>query len=408
MGKSLPNQKISGRWRHLIICPDRTIFHGLTVILAEVTPGSPFTDLKAYPNRRALADVINLEKPNLCFLDVGTSWESAVALIADLTSANPSMPIVAVSRHNDPDLILRSLRQGASEFLFQPFAVEQVGTALDRLARIKLDANIQSRELGRVYCIMPGKGACGATTLAYNLAFQLQRLNPQKKVLLADMDPSSGTLSFLMKVKSSYSFVDALTHSSQMDEDLWRALVTQQQGVDVILSPENPVDTVQTHDAAAMIEYSRENYGAVILDTGGPYGDWSGELAKLCDELILVTTNELPALHATQRAIAHLESNGVERSRIKLVVNRFNPELGLDRQAIQTALSMEVFQLLPEDPDTIQKSLLEGKPVLSSSSLGKQFNSMADRLGGRRQAEAKRKPLLSGIFSIFEGVLNKS
>lgn len=406
MGSSLSTKKSSGRWKHLIICPDRGVFHALTAILAEVTPGSAFTDLRAYPNRRALADAINLERPNLCFLDVSTSWDSAVALINELNSINSKMPVVAISSGNDPDLILRSLRQGASEFLFQPFAIEQVGAALDRLARMKLDANIQSKDLGKVFCIMPGKGACGATTLACNLAFQFQRLNPKKKVLLADLDPATGTLSFLLKMKSSYSFVDALTHSSQMDEDLWKALVTQQQGVDVILSPENPVDTIQTHEAAAMIEYSRENYSAVILDTASPYGDWVEEVATLCDELILVTTNELPALHSTQKAIAHLERVGIERSKIKLVVNRFNGDLGLDADAIQTALNLEIFQVLPNENDTIQKSLLEGKPVASGTGLGKQIVSMADRLGGR-QTQPKRQSLLSGIFNIFEGVLHK-
>jgi pilus assembly protein CpaE len=407
MGNSLPNKKISGRWKHLIICPNRGLFHGLTAILAEVTPGSSFADLRSYPNRRALTDAINLEKPNLCFLDVGTSWDSVVSLIGDLNSLGSTMQIVAISTHNDPDLILRSLRQGASEFLFQPFAVEQVGTALDRLARIKLDANIQSKELGKVFCVMPGKGACGATTLACNLAFHLQRINPKKKVLLADLDPTAGTLSFLLKMKSSYSFVDALSHSSQMDEDLWRALVTHQQGVDVILSPENPVEKIQTNEAAAMIEYSRENYSAVILDAASPYGDWQENVAKLCDELILVTTNELPALHATQRAIAHLERVGIERSKIRLVVNRFNGDLGLDRDAIQTALDLDIFYVLPNDGDTIQKSLLEGKPVTSSSGLGKQIVAMADRLGGRAEP-AKRTSLLSGIFNIFEGVLPRS
>src|SRR5262249_26180801 len=223
------------------------------------------------------------------------------------------------------------------------FALDQVGAALERLARLKLNANLQSRELGKVYCVMPGKGACGATTLACNLAFQLQRLNTGKKVLLADLDPTTGTLSFLLKMKSSYSFVDALTHSSQMDEDLWRALVTPISGVDVILSPENPVDGISTRDAAAMIDYSRENYAAIILDTATPYGEWEEEIAKLCDELILVTTNELPALHSTQRAIAHLDGIGVERSKIRLVVNRFNADLGLDREAIQTALGLEIF-----------------------------------------------------------------
>lgn len=409
MGISLPKKKASGRWKHLIVCPDRGLFHGLTAILAEVTPGASFVDLKSYPARRALTEAINSEQPNLCFLDVGSVWDSATTVLTELNSINSSIPVIAISARNDPDLILRSLRQGATEFLFQPFAVEHIGTALDRLARLQLDANIQSRDLGKVFCIMPGKGACGATTVACNVAFQLQRLNPKKKVLLADLDPTTGTLSFLLKLKSSYSFVDTLVHSSQMDEDLWKALVTQQNGVDVILSPESPADTFPAKEAAAMIEYSRENYGAVILDMASPFGDWGGQVARLCDELLLVTTNELPALRSTQKAIAHLERNGVERSKIKLVVNRYNADFGLDRDAIQTALNMDIFQSLPNDSDTIQKSLLEGKPVAHSTSLGKQFASMADRLGGSsRAAEPKRRSsLLSGIFNVFQGVLNK-
>jgi len=400
-------KRLSGRWKHLIICPDRGLFLGLTQILAELTPGSAFTDLKAYPTRRALADAIAAEKPNLCFLDVGTSWDSAVALINDLTAVEPNMPVVAVSAGNDPDIILRSLRQGASEFLFQPFTVEQVGVALDRLMRNKADSNQHLGELGKVYCVMPGKGACGASTVALNLAFQLQKRNPQKKVLLADLDPTTGTISFLLKLKSSYSFVDALSHASQMDEDLWKALVSSQQGVDVILCPENPVETIPVHEAAAMIDYSKENYSAVILDVASPHGEWVQQIAKLCDELVLVTTNELPALHSTQRTLGYLESLGIDSAKIKLLVNRYDSNLGLDRDAIETALNLEVFHVLPNDSDAIQKSLLEGKPVAANTSLGKNFAIVADNLAGGRKAETKRSSLLSGIFSVFDGVLHK-
>jgi Flp pilus assembly CpaE family ATPase len=115
-----------------------------------------------------------------------------------------------------------------------------------------------------------------------------------------------------------------------------------------------------------------------------------------------VTTNELPALHATQRAIAHLERKDIDRSKIKLVVNRYNPDLGLDQEAIETALNVDVFQLLPSDSESLQKALLEGKAVASNTSLGKNFVTLAGRFGGRT-AEVKRQSLLSGIFSIFNG-----
>jgi hypothetical protein len=53
----------------------------------------------------------------------------------------------------------------------------------------------------------------------------------------------------------------------------------------------------------------------------GPYGEMEYEMARLCDELILVTTKARAAL--TQKAIAHLERRDIERSKMKLVVNRF-------------------------------------------------------------------------------------
>jgi pilus assembly protein CpaE len=401
-------KRLSGRWKHLIICPDRGLFHSLTAILSEVTPGSVVSDLKQYPARRTLAELLEKEEPNLCFLDVGSSWDAAIAIVNELNTVNSSIPVVAISSGNDPDIILRSLRQGASEFLFQPFAVEQVGVALDRLMRLKQDPHSGPKDLGRVYCVMPGKAACGASTVACNLAFYLQKNNTEQKILLADLDPATGMPAFLLKLKSTHSFVDALQHASQMDEDLWRAIVTPHLGVDVVLCPENPVESFPVHEAAALIEYSREIYNLSVLDVAGAFGDWPEQIARLCDELILVTTNELPALHSTQKAIVNLERNGIERGKIKLVVNRYDANLGLDREAITTALGLDIFHVLPSDPDAVQKALLEGKALPSGSSLGKHYAHMAAALGGGRKVRPKRQSRFGGLFSVFDGVLNRS
>ena len=59
-------------------------------------------------------------------------------------------------------------------------------------------AEAGGHEPAKVFAIMPAKGACGATTIASNFAFQCKRLG--KKVLLADMDALTGTLSFMLKV----------------------------------------------------------------------------------------------------------------------------------------------------------------------------------------------------------------
>jgi pilus assembly protein CpaE len=403
MGNSEP-AKVAGKWKHLFVCPDRGMFQNLTNLLAELTPNSALVDLKAYPNRRSLTEVMSAQRPNICFLDVGSNRDTALGVIQDLGSVAPGLPVVAIHKSNDPDLILRCLRQGAREFLVQPFAQDQVTVALERLARLVLNSATEAKELGRVYCVMPAKGACGATTLACSLAFQLHRVNKGKKTLLADLDPTTGTLSFLLKLKTNFSFSEALAHSSHLDHSIWKAITTPCLGIDVVLSPDSPIEGIaESQSAASIIDYAKESYGVVVADSRGPYGEWGLSLARACDELIVVTTNELPVLHATQKMLAHLERNGIDSGKIRLVVNRYASDAGLGREAIETALHTDVFAILPEDGEAVQRSLMEGKPVASNTAFGKGIANIAERLTGKKDSQKRSGGVFSGVMSLFGG-----
>ena len=116
----------------------------------------------------------------------------------------------------------------------------------------------------------------------------------------------------------------------------------------------------------------------------------------------MVTTNELPAVLATQNALAYLERNGVHRGKVKPIVNRYNTDVGLDQEAIETALDLPVFHVLPSDYQCIQKALLDGHTIPSNTRVGKSITELAERVAGRKPAASRKPSLLSGLFSIFE------
>ena len=62
---------------------------------------------------------------------------------------------------------------------------------------------------GQDFCGDARQGRLRRQTIACNLAFQWKRRGA-KKVLLADLDPLTGTMSFLLKIKSVFSFLDML------------------------------------------------------------------------------------------------------------------------------------------------------------------------------------------------------
>jgi len=389
--------KFSGTWKALFICPNQKIIRDLAPLLRKHLPTFSGHDLTAYPMRHQLAEVLTAEAPNLCLLEIGEPREAGLALIPDLLRLDAKLPIIVVLPSNDPELVLRSLRQGASDFLIPPFTSEQVEGALQKIARLQPDRALNA---GKVYCIMPAKGGCGASTIASNLAYQMKR--GDKRILLADLDPLAGTLSFLLKIKSSYSFMDALARSHDIDADLWKSIVTTRQGVDVLLSPEVMTEGMsELKDASSIIEYARGIYDLVVLDTGGVYGDWNLSQAQMADEILLVTTNELTALQAVQRSMGYLDANNVGRYKLRLIVNRYDRHTGLSKDVIGTALHTDIFHIMPSDYEAIQKSLMEGKPMGAATSFGKSVIGLVDRLAGSSEAPNKKNSSLSGLLSLF-------
>jgi len=387
--------------RPLAISPNAPLLDQLELLLKPHLGGGAIQRLQAYPSPRDLPNLLSSGSTHLVFLDTTGDRDQALQLIEEVGRMGGHVPIIAILAGNEPDFILRCLRAGASDFLILPLTAEQLDAAFGKLSRAQpAQEAAGGKEPAKTIAVMPAKGACGATTVACNLAFQWKRTSG-KKVLLVDMDPLTGNLSFLLKVKSVYSFLDALQRSNELDADLWGAMVRPVHGVDVLLAPELMLDQNQDlRDPSPILEYARHAYDVVILDASSVYTEWNLNIARAANELLLVTTNELPALQAAQRALSYLDTNRIGRWKIRLVVNRYLRDVGLSREVIGTALHTEVFETLPSDYDAVQKALLDGKPIPASTPFGKGMVEMVDRLGGKSQP-GKKGSSLSGLLGLF-------
>lgn len=393
-----PDPATSTVRRAAVITPNLKVADELEVLLKQRVPGAAVTYLRAYPSPRDAG--ASLSGTQVVFLDVSTDQEPALQLLTEFARLGASIQVIALLSGNDPDLILRCLRAGAVDFLIQPFTVDQLDAAMAKLARLHPAGATPGKEPAKIFAVMPAKGACGATTIACNLAFQWKRLG-YSKVLLADLDPLAGTTSFLLKIKSVYSFLDALNHAHELDTDLWNGMVTNTSGIDVLLAPELMVEgTQELRDPSPVLEYARHFYDVIVVDTSGVYSEWNLNVARIANELLLVTTNELPALQAAQRALSYLDTNRIGRWKIRLLVNRYHRDVGLSREVIGTALHTEVFDILPSDYEAVQKALMEGKPAPASTAFGKGIMQLADRLGGRRE-QVKKTTSLGGLLGLF-------
>lgn len=368
-------------WKPLVICPDGDLERRIRGALVEAGAAGAQV-AREYLHAGEIAAIASRQQTNICFLDVVSDQEHALRLISE---ASAFMPVVALNPHKDADLILRCLRRGACEFLSAP-AADTVRAIFERLSRAR--APHSARKAGMAYCVVPGKPGCGSSTVAVHLALQMRGAG---NVLLVDTDLLGASIGFMLKLKSEFHLGDVVRDWKRMDEDLWSRLTAPFSGVDVLLAPETPAARLEIGRALAgeLLNFWRGRYATVVVDAPDlRVAAESGFLAQT-DEILLVTTNELAALHATRRAIEYLDATVADRARVHLVVNRYTPATGLNRDDLKAALHLEPYAVLSNDYDTVQEALLDGKPAAAGSRFRSSIAALALQLQGKPAADQK-------------------
>ena len=396
----MPTLPFARQWRVLLLGPGEELAQSLRALLQAGAPTAQIFNVRIYPEPAAVPKLLGPQPPSVCFLDATTQPEVAFALIRELQRAAPHMAVVAILSGEDPDRILRCLRQGAVDFLTPPIDAEQLNRVCQRVLNAYPEL-MPAGDQGQLLAVMPVNGGCGASTLALNLSYQRKGLGADR-VLLADLDPLTGIQAFQLKIKPVYTFLDALDRGAALDSHLWRSLVRHQGGVDLLASPEVIVEALyQLPDPAPLLEFARSIYDCVVVDAASVYGDWNLRIAQQADELLLIAMGDVFTLRKADRALRYLRRQQIPESRIKLILNRVERDGTMSASVIETALQIPVFASLPTDSDAIQSALLKGKPVASGTPLARAIGRLASRLSGQPasspQSESTPGPKVSAL-----------
>lgn len=382
----------------LLIAPHRELAQQLVATLAETRAFQILADLKSYPARQALEIRLRQLKPEVVLLDLASDLAVATDLIAYLASLDPPVQAVGLHTQNDSTAILACLRAGASEFLYAPFEAATQRDALQRLRRLrKPDSGAAAAEAGRVIAFASTKPGSGASTLATQVAFSLQR-STGRRVLLIDLDLMGGTIGFYLKLSHPYSLVDALQHADHLDPALWTSLAANSGGVDILPSPAAPYgDPVDAGRLQLVLEHSRRIYDWVILDLPAIFDRRSLVALSDADAAYLVSTAELPSLHLTRRALNLIDALGFPRDRFQVVVNRVSKRDGITSADMEKLFGCPVHASFPNDYFALHRVVTLGQPLGRDGELGRAIEQLAAKLSGRGGgAGAKElKPALS-------------
>ena len=374
----------------LLISPNRALAQQFVATLAQTKAFQILADLKSYPPAQTLEIRARQLKPDVVLLDLATDLSVATELIRFIVGMTPPMQVVGLHLQSDSAAILQSLRAGATEFLYSPFELASQRDAIARLRRLCIPEAPAGTEAGQVVAFASSKPGSGASTLATQTAFSLQRLTG-KRILLADFDLTGGTIGFYLKLSHNYSLVDALQHAEHLDSTLWNSLAVHHGGLDILPAPAAPyAEPVDGGRLRVLIDHARQLYDWVILDLPTVFSQTSLMAIAECERAFLVSTSELPSLHLTRKAMTMIDHLGFPRNRFEVLVNRVEKRDDLGSSNLEKLFNCPVHASLPNDYFSLHRVVTLGQPLGGEGELGKAIERLAGRLCGA--SSETRKP----------------
>ena len=109
------------------------------------------------------------------------------------------------------------------------------------------------------------------------------------------------------------------------------------------------------------------------------------------DEVCLVTTLEVPALHQSKQIIQTLLDSGYGKNRIRLVLNRSPKRLDITPGELEKMLGVPIFFMVPNDYPELYETYAEGRMLNRNSDLGKQIAKLAAKLASLEEEKTSKK-----------------
>ena len=247
----------------------------------------------------------------------------------------------------------------------------------------------------KVIGVVSDKGGVGKTTVAVNLALGLHCL--QKNAVLVDCNVTTPNVHYhLGSAPTTVTLSDVLLGTAKVED----AVYQHETSLAVIPSAiaANKLGKMKLNNLGKVFNSLKSNFGIVVADGAACLGDEALFLMKYSDEVVLVTTPDMPAVKDVQQTLEAARKLKVQP--LGIILNKVhNKKHELTVREVESIVDLPVIAEIPYDIK-VKKAVFEGMPVIQHSPRSKaslELKDLARMLsGGERQTTWWDKVL--GVF----------
>ena len=341
-------------------------------------------------------------KPDVILMDINMPDMDGITATELIRKELPFTQIIMLSVQGDPNYMRRAMLAGARDFLTKPPSVDELTAAVRRAGKMAQDEQskapaafitrgpngaaaraVPAVTYGRIIVVYSPKGGSGCTTVATNLAMSLQ--NEETSVALVDGNLQYGDVAVFLNEQSKNSVVDLALRADELDPEIVEeVLITHtKSGVRVLAAPSRPeyAEDVTGEQFSKVLRYLRKLYSYIVVDTSSTMTDVTLAAIDTSDVIVLLTTQEIPAIKNARLFLDLVDVLDIDRSRVLFVMNRYDKRIGITPEKIGDNFKQEIVAVLPAEDRVVIPSINRGVPFMlgdKSRPIARSFLSMTE------------------------------
>jgi len=297
--------------------------------------------------------------------------EAAASLADTLRVTRPTVSVILIRRRVDTSVLAEALRSGMREVVDER-DLTGLGAAVSRAEQVWRALTGSSdtpsaASRGKVVTVFSPKGGVGKTTLAVNLGVALAQ-NGARKVCLVDLDLAFGDIAITLQLFPARTIADAVHLQSGLDFPVLEPLLTEyQDGLCSLVAPVQPdaKDTIPASLVGRILSLLKHNFDFVVVDTAPAFDEFVLQAFDETDEMLLVTTLDVPTLKNVKVAVETLDLLNFPKPKRHLVLNRADDKVGLSAGQVESTLDMAIALSVPTSSQ-VAHATNSGEPIINA------------------------------------------